>query len=229
MKKTIFKTLTLLFILVMGCISCVQETKPKKQSEKSVENLDTLIVKHKNELSKSYEVALYSKSYTYYWLVGKDTLDFSVTVDEYKRDSTLHLDIYHRQPILFTEVLKKIIECIPSIKEDFYFSKLNSFHFRNIIYYRDLAKDLSNEYEKRFGQRDISYEKLNRFLLSSNLTKQLNNIVSPFDKRVKGYNIEKFHLIDKESFDYYLSNVDLTEYPEFVIDGMGLSVQLETK
>ena len=229
MKKSILTTLTLFFITVIGFISCVQETKSKKQTEKSFANLDTLIVKHKHLLNKSYEVGFYSKSYSYYWLVGKDTLDFVVNATEYEKDSTLHLNIYHKQPMLFTNALTKINECIPSIKEDFYISKLNSFYFRDLIYYFDLTKELSTEYEKQFGRKNISYEKLNRFLLSSNLNKQLNNFVNPFDKNVKRYSIEKFHLTDKKYFGDYLPNVDLTEYPEFAINGMGLSVQLESK
>lgn len=229
MKKNIIAILTLLFITIIALTSCVQETKSNKQTEKPFDNLDTLIVKHKHELNKSYEVGFYSKSYSYYWLVGKDTLDFVVNATEYEKDSTLHINIYHEQPILFTKALTKIGECIPSIKEDFYISKLNSFYFRNLIYYFDLTKELSSEYDKQFGRKNISYEKLNTFLLNSNMNKQLDDFVNPFDKKVKRYGIEKFHLTDKKYFSEYLPNVDLTEYPEFAINGMGLSVQLENK
>jgi hypothetical protein len=229
MKKNVPTTLIILFITAIGCISCVQDTKSSKQTEKPFDNLDTHIVKHKHELNKSYEVGFYSKSYFYYWLVGKDTLDFVVNATEYEKDSTLHINIYHKQPILFTKALTKINQCIPSIKKDFYISKLHSFYFRDLIYYFDLTKELSIEYEKQFGWKNISYEKLNPFLLNSNLNIQLDNFVNPLNKKVKKYSIEKFHLTDKKYFGDYLPNVDLTEYPEFAINGMGLSVQLESK
>lgn len=229
MKKSILTTLTLLFITVIGCISCVQETKSNKQTEKSFVNLDTLIVKHKHELNKSYEVGFYSKSYSYYWLVGKDTLDFVVNATEYEKDSTLHLNIYHKQPILFTKALTKISECYPLIKEDFQLSKLNSFYFKEPIYYFDLAKELSTEYEKQFGRKRISYEKLNQFLLNSKLNKQLSNFVNPLNKKIIQYGIEKFHLMDKKYYGDYLPNINVKEYPEFIINGMGLHIQLENE
>lgn len=229
MNKNVLATLTFLFVVVIGWISCIQETKSKKQTEKTSDNIDTIIVKHKHELNNSYEVGFYSKSYSYYWLVGKDTLNFSVNAREYKKDSSLHLSIHHKKPILFTTALTKINACIPSIKEDFYISKLSSFYFRDPIFYFDLVKELSTEYEKQFGRKNISYEQLNQFLLNSNLNKQLVNFVKPLDKKIKRYSIEKFHLTDKKYFGDYLPNVDLTEYPEFAINGMGLSVQLEKK
>lgn len=210
-------------------MSCNQETKTNNLTTVTNNKTDTIIVKHKNELNKSFEVGFLSKSYSYYWLVGKDTLDFSVNAREYEKDSTLHLKIYHKQPILFTRALIKISECITLIKADFYFSKLNSFYFRDPMYYFDLTKDLSNEYEQQFGGKNISYEKLNHFLLNSNLNKQLDNFLNPFDKKIKRYSIEKFHLTDKEYFGDYLPYVDFTAYPEFAINGMGLFVQLESK
>ncbi len=229
MKKTIFVKLTLIVALTLGFISCNQETKSNNQTAVSNDKIDTIIVKHKNELNKSYEVGFLSKSYTYYWLVGKDTLDFSVNARQYEKDSTVHISINHKKPMIFTTALTKINECLTHIKEDFYLTKLNSLYFRDPIYYFDIVKKLSTEYEKQFGQKNISYDKLNQFLLQSNLNKQLNNFVSPLDKKIKRYSIEKFHLTDKKYFGEYLPNVDLTDYPEFAINGMGLYIQLETK
>jgi hypothetical protein len=229
MKKTIFINLTLMATLTLSCISCNQETKSNSQTSVSNDKIDTIIVKHKNDLNKSYEVDFLSQSYSYYWLVGKDTLDFSVNAREYQKDSTLHLSLNHKKSINFSKALTKINECLPHIKEDFYLTKLNSLYFRDPIYYFDLVKELSTEYGKQFGQKNISYEKLNQFLLQSKQNKQLNNFVSPLDKKVKRYSIEKFHLTDKKYFSEYLPNVDLTEYPEIAINGMGLYIQIENE
>lgn len=229
MKKAIFINLTLILSFTLGFISCNQETKSNNQTGLSNNKIDTIIVKHKNDLNKSYEVGFYSKSYSYYWLVGKDTLDFVLSATEYEKDSTLNISVYHKHPILFLTTLTKINDCFTLIKEDFYLTKLNSFYFRDPIYYFDIVKELSTEYEKQFGRKNISYEKLNQFLLKSNLNKQLDNLVSPLDKKIKRYSIEKFHLTDKKYFGAYLPNVDLTEYPEFAINGMGLYIQLENE
>ncbi len=229
MSKIKFIKLTFIFTLTLGLISCNQEIKSNNQTAKSIEKTDTIIVKQKNDLNKSYEVGFLSKSYSYYWLAGHDTLDFSVNAIEYEKDSTLHLSINHKNSMIVTKALTKINECLPHIKEDFYLTKLNSLYFREPIYYFDLVKELSTEYEKQFGRKNISYEKLNQFLLKSNLNKQLDNFVSPLDKKIRKYSIEKFHLMGKKYFGEYLTNVDLTEYPEFAMDGMGIEIQLENE
>ncbi|RRJ90410.1 hypothetical protein [Flavobacterium macacae] len=219
-----------LFIISLGLISCVKETKSNNLSAKTSKNIqDTIIVKQKQALNRSYEVGFLSKSHSYYWLVGKDTLDIVVNVREYSRDSTLHLGVHHKDPMLFASLLTKINECYPQIEIDFDLSKFNSFYFRQPIYYLDLANDLSTEYEQQFGQKSINYEKLNQFLLNSKLNKQLGNLVKPLHKKVKLYRIEKFHLMDKIHYVSYLPNVDLIEYPAFTIHGMGLYAQLENK
>jgi hypothetical protein len=84
-----------------------------------------------------------------------------------------------------------------------------------------------NEYEKKFGKKGIGYQDLNDFLLSSSLNTRLSSFLHPLNKKVKRYSIEKFQLVDKNNFNSYLPDTDLTDYPEFAIGGMGLSVQLE--
>lgn len=228
MDKTKCVRLTFFLTLVISFVSCNQETKSNGQREKFTE-CDAIIVKHKRELNNSYEVGFYSKAFSYYWLVGKDTLDFVVNATEHEKDSTLHLSIHHKKPILFTTALTKIKECLSLINEDFYLSKLTSFYFKDPIYYLDLAKKLSAEYEQQFGRKNINFEKQNQFLLGSKLNLQLNELVSTYNKETRRLGIEKFHLLDKKYFGEYLSEVNLTEYPEFTIHGMGLSVYLVNK
>ncbi len=226
-NKIIFMKLILIFSLAICFIFCIQEKKPKNPAFLSVENNDTIIIKQKNTLNKSYEVGFISKSYSYFWLVGKDTLDFSVNITEFEKDSTLHLSINHRKPFTFTSSLTKINECLPYVREDFNLIKLKSLFFNNPFFYLDLGKELSIAYENQFERKNISYEKLNQFLLKSNLNKQLDNFVSPLNKKIIKYSIEKFHLTDKKHIGNGLPNVDLADYPEFVMNGMGLYMQLE--
>ena len=230
MDKINFLKLTILFTIILIFNSCVQDGgKSNRETIKTTGNVDTIIVKHKAELSNYYDVSLYSKSYYYYWLVGNDTLDIVLSATENKKDSTLHIRVHHKKPILFTTTLIKISELYPIIKNEFNLSKLESIYFKEPIWYNDLSKELSIEYERQFGRINISYEKLNKFLLNSKLNLQLDSIVNPLNKRIKRYSIEKFHLLDKKYYGDYLPNVDLTEYPEFTINGMGLYVQLENR
>lgn len=146
--------LIIILIISIGPASCIQTPKPNAQNvETSEHRSGTLIVKHENILNKSYEIGFYSKSFSYYWLAGKDTLDFTLKTTEYEKDSTIYISVQHTKPILFTSALAKINECYPPIKEDFDISKLNSFYFKPPVYYPDLAKKLSIEYEQKFGQK----------------------------------------------------------------------------
>jgi len=216
------KILIILGLLAVFISACKQNNA-KKQSETTNDTQfiqDTVVVKQKNA----------SKSYSYYWLAGKDTLDFSLYITEYEKDSTFSLRVFHKEPMLFTAVLEKIEECFFSIEEDFYLSKLISFNFMAPIYYSDLAKKLSNEYEQEFGRKNIDYAKLNNFLLTSSLTSQLNHFLNSLNKKVKSYGLEKFFLIEKTHYVHYLPNVDFTEYPEFTFNAhTGIFVSLENK
>lgn len=229
MAKNTLISLTVLLTITLGSVSCTQETRPIGQAVEILDNTDTLIVKHKRDLDSVWDVPVISKSYLYYWLVGKDTLDFMIRTDESKSDSSLSLLILHKKPILFTTTLAKINACFPLIKEDFYPAKLRSFDFRDPIYFVDLTKELSAKYEQQFGRKNISSRKLNQLFLNSNFNKQLDSLVNPYHKKVKHYLIEKERLIDKTQYHYDLPNVDVTEYPEFAITGLGLTVIFENK
>ena len=221
----------LVFVIVLTLLSCREATKPAAlQSSNTAKAInDTVVVKRKNELNKSYEVGFLSKSYSYSWVAGNDTLDFGLIATEYEKDSSLHLHIIHKKPILFSTSLKRIGECLKVIKDDFYISNLSSIYFKPPIYYADLSNELSKEYTQAFGQKGISYQRLNQFFLESNFNSELNNFLKPYSKKVSGYSIEKFHLLFKENYSHYLKDTDLTKYPDFTLHGMGLYIGLTDK
>ena len=224
------KTVIILSVFVLIVNSCGHTTRKQTGTENDIQNFqETIIVKHMNILNKLDSTWL-SKSYTYYWLAGKDTLDFRLSVREWKRENTLHLRLFHRKSMLFTDVLGEIEACLPLIEEDFNLSELISLNFMEPIFYLDLATKLSSEYEQEFGRKTVNYAKLNNFLLASSLTSQLNQFLNPLNKKVKCYGLEKFFLIEKKHYEHYLPNVDFTEYPEFTFNAhTGISVDLENK
>ncbi len=210
--------------------SCVQDKKTNSGNTQSSEDIkDTILIKKQKPLSASFEVGFYSRSYYYYWLAGKDTLDLTINVTEYEKDSTFSVSVHHKKPLLFKMLLYYINECFPLIKKDFNMAKFRSIYLKSPVYYLDLTIELSREYEQKFGRKNINYQKLNKFLLTSSLNIQIDNFLSPLNKKVKRYSIEKFHLINKTYFNALLPNTDLKDYPEFAIEGMGLSVELENK
>lgn len=202
-----------------------EQTKEKTDSSTTEITQDTVLVKIENELNKSYEIGFYSKSYTYCWTVGQDTLDLKIGVKEYVRDSSIQISAFNKNPVQFQRVMNMINECLPIIQEDFEVNKLSSLYFpKPPIFYKDLTTQLSKDYESQFGQENISYGKLNDFLMNSWLEEQIADFLAQFNKTTRRYGIEKFHLLGKEYYNEYIPNADLNEYPEFSIHGIGISV-----
>lgn len=210
-------------------MSCNQSAKKNDSQGLTTDgNLqDTVIVKHENKIDKSYHVGFYSKSFLYSWVVDNDTLDFKIGLTEYVRDSSVSLRIFHEKPILFSTALDKINECLPVIQKDFNIDNLNSLYFQPPIYYKDMTNELSDSYENKFGERNIGYQKQDDFLMNSWLGARVDGFLSEFNKSAERYGIEKFHLLEKEYYDTYIPNTDLTGYPDFSINGMGISVHLK--
>lgn len=222
------KSLLFCFVIIW-VFACGGEKAAKdleRQSNLTSKQLDTVIVSQKRNLDANYDTGFLNKSHWFYWTVGRDTLDFKLLINEYSRDSLVGLGILHRKPIAFSHVLEKIENCFEVIKNDYRLEKLSSFYFEHPLLYPDLVKSLSNEYEKEFGVKNVSYERLNKFLLKSELSSQLNDLMAPFGKVVSRYSIEKFHLIHKENYSFELPDTDFSNYPDFAIHGMGISVYL---
>jgi hypothetical protein len=213
-------------ILTVALLSCNNSSQKKGTiaSDSKESPIDTVLVKIENKLNKSYEVGFYSKSFTYFWIVGKDTLDFKIGMTEHVRDSSVQLRVFHRSPILFSKALDKINESLPLIEQDFNLDKLGYFHFESPIFYKDMTTELSKSYENQFGKKNISYIQLNEFLMDSWLEKKVGYFLNQFNKSTRRYSIEKFHLLEKDYYKQYIPNSDLSDYPSFSIHGMGVSV-----
>lgn len=213
-------------IITFTLLSCNNSKQAKETNDSETVEVpqDTVMVTIKNEINKSYEIGFYSKSYTYCWITGKDTLDFKIGLTEHVRDSSVQLNVFNRQPILFNTAIDMINECLPLIQENFEFGNLSSLYFRPPILYKDLTTKLTQDYKSQFGQKNISHEQLNEYLMNSWLEKRVSSFLAQFDKTTKRYSIEKFHLLDKDYYSEYIPKSDLNEYPEFSIHGMGVSV-----
>jgi hypothetical protein len=107
--------------------------------------------------------------------------------------------------------------------------KLTSLYLEPPIFYKDMTSELSKSYKSQFGEKNINYLKLNSFLKDSWLDKRLEIFLKQFKKTTRRYSIEKFHLLNKENYRYYIPNENLNDYPSFSIHGMGISVYLNEK
>lgn len=214
------------FIIILTVCSCNNSKQAEQIADSETVEIaqDTVLVKVENELDNSYEIVPYSKSFTYCWTVGNDTLDLKIRLTEYVSDSSVQLRIFNRQPNLFSKVIAKVNECLPLIRENFELDNLSSLYFESPIFYNDLMIEFSQDYESQFGRKNISYEQLNEFLMNSFLEEKVSKFLDQFDKTTRTYRMEKFHLLDKEYYNEYVPSSDLNQYPEFSIHGMGVLV-----
>lgn len=190
---------------------------------------DTTFSKIKIPL-EGYAEEHYANVYQYWSITnGKDTLPISYEVYENKNDSMLNIGINHQDPINFEVIIARLKFDLPKINKEINLSKLNSIYFKSIVYYPDLASALSNEYEQQFNKKRISHTQLNQFLLHSSLNTSLNEVFSLWNKQVKSYGIEKFHLSNLSSEKKYLNYSDTNLLPKFSINGMGLFIELQQK
>lgn len=217
-------TLVIINITVFGNAFCALGVH-LMINEPILSTKDTIIVK--GQLFNNDFIPNDSEQY-YYWISKKnDTLDFKILVSSsYEK---FFLEVRHDSPILFSEVLSKIKQCLPIIKDDYDLSRLKIIGFRKPLYYLDLAQELSTEYYKKFGNRRIGYRYLDQFLLGATITSKLNSLLKDANaSSVRSYSFEKFRFLAKTDYKDYLPNVDFGNYPDFVLDGYtGFSVFLQ--
>lgn len=209
-------------------MSCNHSTKSEDYNKAKTEqkSADTVVVRIENEIDKSDEFAFFSKSIKYCWVTDKDTLDFMIGVEEQAGDSSVSIRTMHYHPILFTKALDKMNNCLPLIAQDFNLNNLNSLYFAPPIFYKDLTNELSKSYENQFGNKSIKFKEINEFLMNSWLQERVEDFLQQFNKSIKRYGIEKYHLLEKKYYNQYIPNKDLDDYPSFSIHGRGISVIL---
>lgn len=226
-KKMSIKNNLLVVLTLLLLFSCKDKNRPDTGTKITRDSHPGLFI-HQKSLT-GYSNDIYSKSYQYFWKKGNDTLDLHFTIFESKNDSTVSVTVHNRQPVYFQTVLDSLSHLVPEIKKNFDLSRLSSLYFKPLIYYPDLDRELSNAYEKKFGNKAVGYPQLNTFLLSASVTAKIDAFGASVNKKVSRYGIEKFHLLQKKDYHYYLSDYDTTDYPEFSLHGAGLYITLSDK
>lgn len=208
------------YIIISGIITLLFSCSEKEKK------MNETVFKKEIVERVGYTEENYNKIYTYYW-VAKDTSDLKFTLYEKKIDNTVLLVSEHNKQIDFSVLLDSLNNALPEIRKDFDLYKIESFSFKQPLYYPDLNHTLTTAYQKRFGDKWIDYPELKEFLLSASLTPQLNTFFNPLHKKVKSYSIEKFHLLDKQRCIKLYPNMDFSTYPDFMLSGIGIYVDLE--
>jgi hypothetical protein len=218
-------------LLLLSLIACHDEKKTNNEAAGDKQSAtDTVIIKRQEELNEPNDAELYSKSYWYHWNVGEEQLPFSLLVSEYKKDGSVNVRLMHDSLLLFSSALELIKDGLRIAGDDFDLSKLDYMYFESPVYYPDLTRQLSSEYEQKFGFKPVRYERLNEFLMQASITSQLNSFLSPFNKKVRSYDIEKAMLVSRKGLGVFdKKGIDFSGYPEMMIDGFGLGMHLTSK
>lgn len=213
--KLLQHTLTIYSVTVL-LFSCAEKSKKTTNSTFKKEIVERV----------GYTEEVYSKVYKYYW-VTKDTSDLKFYVYERKMDSTVLFASEHHKQIDFAVLLDSLSSAFAKINSDFDIYKIESLIFKQALYYPDLNQSLSHAYKEKYGEAPIDYLSLQKFLMSTTITAQLNAFLKPLNKKVKSYSIEKFHLLDKEQFSKFYPEMRFENYPDFTLSGSGIHVDLE--
>lgn len=180
----------------------IVKTKSSKILPKTIiKSGDTIIVKKVNQI-ESYDSSTI-KSFSYFWITQKDTLDFKIRVREFVIDSTkshISIDIehstMHSEKIFFSTALKHLKKCIPIIKQNFSLENLGSIQFEYPNAYKDFITNLPKEYKNKYGKKRITYLELNDFLKQSSIDIELKKMLLSLNKDTYKYSIEKFQVRD---------------------------------
>jgi len=160
-----------------------------------------------------------TKAKWYYWVKDKDTTNFKFRLSELKVDSLVQIVLEVKSPIEFKICLDSLNSIFLTVEKDFNLNKINDIYIGQTIYYPDLTKEFSNEYENQFGKKHISHEKINILLKKLPITEKLNSINSKYNVKVSTFGIEKFGIIEKKNFRIFPENYDFSDYPDFSIEG----------
>lgn len=170
----------------------------------------------------------FTKAKWFYWVKDQDTTNYKFRFAELKNDSLVSVLIKVEKQIDFKTCLDSLNALFPIIEKEFNLNKMYSLYVGQVIYYPDLAKEISTQYEKDFGKKITSHKKFNEMMMQQPTTENLNSIIERYNKKIRAFSVEKFGLIEKPVFSLFIKDVDFSDYPDFIIEG-NTSVLFENK
>ena len=205
-------------------VACLNQNR--NQTEAHQDYSDTIIAK-KNITEEIAGSAFRKRATGYFQIVNQDTSDFMVVFTEGKNDGQVRIGCQYNKfnkkgKLYKTRIneLKRIIKCA---KSDYDLDSVSSIGVGRLISTGDLAISITNEYINKYGNdfKPIDYKRVTDFLLDSKLTRDINEILKPYSKRVKMIECEKIFFTTKEDL-YWASIVetDSTLVPDKLLDCM---------
>jgi hypothetical protein len=218
----------LLISILLACLSCSSKTE-KMTVVSSKENLEKDTVVARIEVSNELAGSAYRKRAGSYFVInGSDTSSFKPIFSEVNDDESVSLSLnipYSKSTFSYDQRLNELKRILTRATQDYPVNSLTTVSFGRLILSGDLAIELTKEYKERFGHNEKittgQYKEISEFLLTSKLSKDLNQLFKPYQKSVKRIGIEKaFFTTKDELLTYSQITQDTSLIPERIIDFM---------
>jgi hypothetical protein len=214
----------LVFFLLF--LSCTKQNKNKTGTYSSdIETQDTLIAS-KTITGEPAGSAYLKRAVEYFVVVKNDTSGFMPVFIESKEKSAVSIDLnlpYTNKTETYAQRMSELKLILPIASKEFDFDSLRSLSIGRLILTGDLAVEITKQYKSRFGENEkltsSDYGRIMEFLLETNLTKDLNELLEPYSLTVEKIIIEKAFFTTKDDLIKNSNTAeDTLEIPDKILD-----------
>jgi hypothetical protein len=176
---------------------------------KKIQFTDTITCQ-KNLIGEIAGSAYLQRATGYFLISGNDTSAFMPIFTESKENGKINInlnlpyaglnkpfpgEIPVNDPKPYSQWSKELAIILKTASKDYNLDSLGSISVGRLILTGDLAIDITKEYNKRFGNKKqittADYGEIEKFLLTSKLAKNFNNLLKPYKLTAKKISIEK--------------------------------------
>jgi hypothetical protein len=214
--------LGLLVILLTSCNDNRQNSFAQTTTKNEL-TIDTII--GSKTITDEIAGSAYRKRATgYFVIIDKDTSDYTCIFLESTDGGKVSIDLnipYSKASMTYRQRLEELKIILPIAAKDYNFDSLTSVSFGRLILSGDLAVEVTQQYQQKFGisNKLESYVTVGQFLKESKLGEDLNDLFKPYLISVDKVSIEKLFLTSQKDL-LWASKVetDTTKFPDKILD-----------
>ena len=206
-----------LFILTVLAVSCTDNNKPATQVINEI-SIDTII---KKEVIQEEGGKI---RHAVYFLVRKtDTsnLRYDISINP---DDSIEIIVYEKgilrgSLLSYREELQEQSHILREASMDFDLNSLKKIWDISLSSTGDLAIAITKQLPPEYFGKSLHNLDVGKFLLTSKLTKDLNELLKPYGKKIKRYVVEKAQFLDSSIiFKYNNIETPKSEIPTKILD-----------
>lgn len=204
------------FFIIVLAISCSDHNSPANSSKIDIEDIivGKRIVQQYEE--KIIEAVYFSirkndtSNLRYHFLQG---LSDSIEIVVYPKDPLQNPQLFYQEELQEQKLILK------SASKDFKLEFLNKIWDIPLLETGDLAITVTKQLPSDYLSKQLNNIDVAKFLLTSKLTTDLNELLRPYNKKIKRYVVEKARLLkDSDFLKYNKIETSISEIPHKVLD-----------